>query len=273
MCIVFLVHHTVPDLPLVMAANRDEFFERPTLPMHFWEDYPTLLAGKDMQAGGTWLGVTRTGRIAVVTNYRETNTPKDGAPSRGKLITDFLLDQKVDVDTFRQRLDNEGKQYNGFNILFGNVNELFYYSNMVGHSTRLKPGVYGLSNHLLDTPWPKVTLGKGLLHELPPDPKQWTNDVLFGLLTNDHIPPDHLLPETGIDTAFERTLGSIFVSSPDYGTRCSTVIKLNRMGEVQAEERTWMDGFNQYESKGFRFFLDSDVELEPVSLEESAGRN
>ena len=265
MCIVFLAYQTLPHLPLVLAANRDEFFDRPTMPLHFWPDYPTLLAGKDMQAGGTWLGITRCGRVAVVTNYRDVKEPKPQAPSRGSLLTDFLLNPDLDTSSFATYLNEQGHSYNGFNLIFGNVNNLYYYSNVEGQCTELKPGVYGLSNHLLDTPWPKVTLGKELLAELPTNPDQWSNEVLFKLLTNDRIPPDHLLPQTGVGMAYERMLGGIFVSSDTYGTRSSSVIKVDCHGEVHAEERSWLDGPNRFESKDHRFFLDSDVVLDASS--------
>lgn len=254
MCIVFLVHHTVPSLPLVVAANRDEYFNRPTQPLHYWEDHPSLLAGRDLVAGGTWLGITRTGRLAMVTNYRDAQVPMPNAPSRGALLTDFLL-QQAPLEDFCQQLNSEGLHYNGFNIIFGDVNRLFYYSNQIGHTTALAPGVYGLSNHLLDTPWPKITLGKGLLAELPHDPAEWSSEVLFDLLTNDHIPPDHLLPETGVGLTYERTLSSIFVSGNNYGTRSSTVLKLDREGKASMEERTYLNGFEKYESRKFKFQL------------------
>jgi len=256
MCIVFLDFKNVPHLPLILAANRDEFFERPALPMHFWEDYPSLLAGKDLMGGGTWLGMTRKGRLAVITNYREL-TPNAHASSRGGLVTDFLLGRGSIAD-FQKRLEEEGRSFNGFNLLFGTVNELHYYSNQIGHSTTLEPGVYGLSNHLLDTPWPKVELGKGLLHELPHQ-DTWGKDALFGLLTNTSIPPDHLLPQTGVELAYERTLGSIFVTGTKYGTRCSTVIKMDDNLDVSVQERTYTNGPDQFESRSFRFFLDSDL--------------
>jgi uncharacterized protein with NRDE domain len=230
--------------------------------MQYWPDHPDLLAGKDLLGGGTWLGITRGGRLAVITNFRDTGPQREDAPSRGELVTAFL-NGDGDVDAFSRRLEREGARYNGFNLIFGDLQNLAYYSNQTGRAMHLGAGVYGLSNHLLDTPWPKVELGKGLLHEIPRQDSPWDMSSMFDLLTNTQIPPDHLLPETGLDLAYERTLASIFVVGKEYGTRCSTVIEVDRAGRASVCERTYLMGPNDYQARNFQFQV-SDIYAEDV---------
>lgn len=239
MCLILLAWQVHADYPLVVAANRDEFFQRRTQAAGFWPDKPAILAGRDLEAGGTWLGINRHGRFAALTNYREGGRQLPGAPSRGALVSDWLAAQ-APADTaehYLAALQSRSQQYNGFNLFIGDGQRLACLSNR-GHGVRwLAPGVYGLSNHLLDTPWPKLASAKrrfmAALADLP------ASDPFFQLLADREIVPDHHLPETGVPLAWERMLSAIFVESPDYGTRASTLLTLRRDGLAEMRERSF----------------------------------
>jgi len=239
MCLILIAWRVHPDYPLVVAANRDEFFARPTEPAAFWKDAPQVLAGRDLEAGGTWLGITRSGRFAALTNFRDPAQNRDGAPSRGGLVADFLSGDEA-PQAYLERIAFHGSQCNGYNLLVGDGETLWWSSNMGGESRPLQPGVYGVSNHLLDTPWPKVGAGKTALapalDRLPDD------RALFDLLQDDEIHADEDLPQTGIPLDWERLLSSAFVKSSDYGTRSSTVLTIGLNGWVIFDEQTWLPG-------------------------------
>jgi uncharacterized protein with NRDE domain len=236
MCLILLSYQKHPRYRLVLAANRDEFYERPTRPAAFWEEDENILAGRDLQAGGTWLGITRTGRLAAITNYREPHAFKQNAPSRGKLISGFLQETSTPCDYLRG-VAARSTLYNGFNILAGDTEKLCYFSNRDGGVKELAPGIYGLSNHLLDTPWPKVDLGKKLLGsalngDLVPE-------NIFQILRDKTMPGDKKLPKTGVSLEWERILSSIFINSPIYGTRSSTLITIDYEDNVNFIERVF----------------------------------
>jgi uncharacterized protein with NRDE domain len=237
MCLILAAWKAHPDYPLVMAANRDEFFARPTAPARFWEEAPHVLAGKDLEAGGTWLGVSRTGRFAALTNFRDPARNKAGAPSRGQLASRFLNGTQS-AQGYLMELESMASCYNGFNLMFGDREGLYCFSNCGEGERELAPGVYGLSNHLLDTPWPKVARGKSALSDamtaLPDE------DLLFALLRDDSIAPDDVLPRTGVSLEWERLLSASFVRSPAYGTRSSTVVLLNKAGQLRFIEQTFL---------------------------------
>lgn len=236
MCLILLAWHSHPDYPLVVAANRDEFFARPTAGAGFWEDAPQVLAGRDLQAGGTWLGATRSGRFAALTNFRDPARNKSGVPSRGQLVSGFLSGTESAAEYLRE-LESIADRYNGFNLVFGDLGGLWCFSNCGEGERELAPGVYGLSNHLLDTPWPKVARGKSALGEalqaLPDDAP------LFALLRDDRVAPDEELPRTGVSLEWERLLSAAFVRSPAYGTRSSTVVLVDRAGRLTFVEQTY----------------------------------
>ncbi len=239
MCLILLAWRVHDDCPLVIAANRDEFFARPTLPAGFWADAPEVLAGRDLEAGGTWLGITRSGRFAALTNFRDPSGQRSGLPSRGSLTSDFLRSDST-PPAYLEQLATSATTWNGFNLLLGDGQELYCYSNMGGPPHQLTPGIYGLSNHLLDTPWPKVTAAKAaLLDSLAVLPDQ---APLLALLRNRHIAADEQQPQTGVSLEWERLLSAAFVSAPGYGTRCSTIILFGRDGRVTFDERTWLPG-------------------------------
>jgi len=256
MCLILLAWQAHPGHSLVLAANRDEFFARPTAAADFWIDAPDLLAGRDLSAGGTWMGVTRQGRFAALTNYREPGQNRPDAPSRGQLVSDFLAGSMT-AATYLDELAQRSDTYNGFNLLCGNLaEELWHFSNRTegGRPHRLVPGIYGLSNHLLDTPWPKVAQGKSnLAHALAAVPM---DRPLFELLRDTTIHDDHHLPRTGLSLEWERVLSAAFVKMPEYGTRSSTLLCLDKRRFLSFDEQTWLPGARPGDRRRFRFRLE-----------------
>ncbi|MDT8421294.1 MAG: NRDE family protein [Desulfuromonadales bacterium] len=252
MCLILFACHQHPSYPLVMAANRDEFYARPTRTAGWWDDAPELLAGKDLSAGGTWLGVTRTGRVAAVTNYRDPAKHDPAARSRGGLTMAFLL-AGSSPQAFRARLQAGRNTYNGYNLLFGSFTDLHYFSNRGSAPGKLPPGIHGLCNHLLDTPWPKVRRGKQALalalQEREPDP-----DKLWEVLADTTPAKDDELPDTGISRAWEKMLSSIKIVGDHYGTRTSTLLTCRKDGLVEFTERTLQKDQRTTEVR-FRFTL------------------
>jgi uncharacterized protein with NRDE domain len=241
MCLVLLALDPHPDYQLVVAANRDEFYDRPTAPANFWLDAPSVLAGRDLQAGGTWLGITRGGRFAAVTNYRQGQREPTATRSRGLLVSDFLRGDISGLD-YMERVERDASLYNGFNLLAGDSAGLFYFSNREGRVRRLSPGVYGLSNHLLDTPWPKVAATKSVFGTVLRGSGLQLTDDLFRLLSSRNRAKDEELPSTGVGPDWERLLSSAFIASPDYGTCSSTVVLLSRAGSIVFVERSFGRG-------------------------------
>lgn len=236
MCLILVAWRAHPDYPLVVAANRDEFFARPAASAQWWTDQPEVLAGRDLEAGGTWLGVNRRGAFAGLTNFRDPNNQRPGTPSRGALVTDALT-QGQPVAARLAWLAHHGGDYNGFNLIFSDGRDLAVFESVSGCGQVLPPGVYGLSNHLLDTPWPKVLAAKSRLHAALdglPD-----TAPLLDLLRDDHPAPDEALPRTGVSLEWERLLSSAFIRAPGYGTRCSTVVCVDRAGQGRFQEWTW----------------------------------
>ncbi len=238
MCLVLLALDSHPEYSLIVAANRDEFYDRPTMPAAFWADAPSVLAGRDLKAGGTWLGIDRRGRLAAVTNYRQGQRESPAPRSRGRLVSDFLT-MGTGPREYMERVHSEAGLYNGFNLIAGNAAGLFYYSNREGRLRVLAPGVYGLSNHLLDTPWPKVEATKTAFGALLSAGASEPIAALFALLTNRDRASDDQLPSTGVGREWERLLSSAFIASDDYGTRSSTVVLVGRDGSMIFVERTF----------------------------------
>ncbi|MFO7985449.1 MAG: NRDE family protein [Desulfatiglandaceae bacterium] len=241
MCLLLLAHQAHPDYPLIIAANRDEFYERPTAPLAFWDDIPEVLAGKDLRSGGTWLGITQEGRIAAVTNFRDPTSQRPNAPSRGQLVKDFLAGMESPAAYLAGLVPN-ARAYNGFNLVLGTVQEMWWYSNRGEGMQRITPGIHGLSNHLLDTPWPKVKQGKRTLTKILSQGPTSLEQALFEMLADPSTAPDHLLPDTGVGLKKERMLSPIFITSPDYGTRSSTLLFIDYQGRVTVTERTYDAG-------------------------------
>jgi len=238
MCLILVAWRAHPDYPMVVAANRDEFFCRPTAGAAWWPD-GELLAGRDLQDGGTWMGITATGRFAALTNYRDPLRQREAAVSRGGLAADFLHSDAQPLPWLGAHAANAA-QYNGFNLIAAAGDQLAWASNVTGDCTALPPGVYGLSNHLLDSPWPKLVAARSALAAaLVALPEQ---RPLFDLLRDDSMHPDDQLPRTGVSLEWERLLSSAFVRAPGYGTRSSTVLLVYRDGSVVFDEQTWLEG-------------------------------
>ena len=241
MCLVLIAWRAHPRYPLVIAANRDEFFARPTAAARFWEDAPDILAGRDLSAGGTWMGITRQGRFAALTNFREPGGRKTEAPSRGGLVSGFLAGA-MPAEAYMAAVQDRAALYNGFNLVCGTSDDgLWHFSNRQAASARqLPPGIFGLSNHLLDTPWPKVARGKSdlakALAALPSDMP------LFALLRDDRVHEDGRLPRTGISLDWERILSAAFVRAENYGTRSSTVLRQDEQGVIAFDELAYLPG-------------------------------
>ncbi|MDD2335082.1 MAG: NRDE family protein [Geobacteraceae bacterium] len=255
MCLIFLAHRVHPRYPLILAANRDEFYQRPTVPAAFWETKPQLLAGRDLKSGGTWLGISRTGRIAALSNYRDPNSVRENAPSRGDLVTDFLLGDMPPAE-YLALLRERSHDYNGFNIIFGDLKNLFFYSNRGEVPPLLQPGIHGLSNHLLDTPWPKVTQGKKTLAEILALGKEPDVEEIFTLLADHSLPDDSLLPDTGVGLETERLLAPLFITGPTYGTRSSSILLINHDTEVTFVERTYNGTPGSGSTRTFHFTIE-----------------
>ena len=252
MCLLLIASRIHQDYKLIVAANRDEFYSRPAAPADFWNDHPDLLAGKDLEAGGTWLGITQNGRFSAITNFRNFHNPvKENAPSRGKLTTDFLL-AKNSMQSYTEKLQNSSSDYNGFNLIYGIKDDLFYYSNQTKIEIRLTKGIYGLSNALLDTPWTKIKRSKKRFSEiLDKDDKEIEN--IFALLNDKETAPDKELPDTGLDKEREKALSSIFIKTPKYGTRCSTVLLIDKNDNVEFIETTYHPEGDNFSGVKFEF--------------------
>lgn len=250
MCLILLAWRAHPEFPLVVAANRDEYHRRPTAAAAFWSDVPELLAGRDLEGGGTWLGITRQGRFAALTNFRDPGRHKPTAPSRGRLVTDFLTGDAT-IDAYLDTLP--ANEYNGFNLLLCDRQRMVAFSNVSGIRHELTPGIYGLSNAFLDTPWPKVGAGKmaleAALHSLPGETAFWT------LLRDDTIHPDSTLPATGISLEWERLLSAAFIRGTDYGTRNSTLLKVGADGTACFTEQSWQPNGQAGDRQSLKFLL------------------
>lgn len=238
MCLIAIAYRVHPAYPLIIAANRDEFYDRPTAPLDFWPDHPDILAGRDLKNHGTWLGVNTQGKVAAVTNYREPDAKPDTGISRGRLVSDFLAG-KTPAENYLDTIAGQKDAYSGFNLIAGKADRLLWYSNRGGVITIIDPGIHAVSNHLLDTPWPKTeTIRQGMAAVVGAqgeiDPEE-----IFSLLADTTRPPDEQLPDTGIGPDWERTLSPVFITSSIYGTRCSSVIRVDTAGNILFCERTF----------------------------------
>ncbi len=238
MCLIVFAWQVVPGAPLVAAANRDEYYERPASAAGWWEDQPDIYAGRDLQAGGTWIGITRSGRFAALTNIRNPADKRSDAPSRGALTTDFLQGA-ITAERYVAQLRETADRYNGFNLLVGDREQLVWFSNRGDDDERngrpLAPGLYGLSNARLDTPWPKVVRTKAqfasLLCQCAPQ------EAFFDMLADTTVASDCRLPNTGVDISTERWLSPVLIRSANYGTRVSTIVTLYPDGSGALIER------------------------------------
>lgn len=242
MCLILFALDAHPDYPLVLAANREERYARASAPMAPWPDDPDVLAGRDLEAGGTWIGLHRSGRFAAITNMREDTPTTTGLRSRGDLTRRFLQG-RMPAAEYAATVFAERVHYAGFNLLTGDVSGLWYCAS-AAEPQRLPPGVYGLSNGLLDTPWPKVVKGKAALAARIGNGAIDNHgaDALLTILRDRTTPPDHELPDTGVGLDMERVLGSCFIAGDEYGTRASTALLIDRSGTAFAYEQNFGPG-------------------------------
>ncbi len=228
---------------MIIAANRDEFYSRPTAPVHYWEDHPNILGGRDLKAQGTWLAVSKSGKIGALTNIR---TPEEmtaeAKKSRGELVVNYLLSKKSPKE-YLTALAGHSSDYAGFNLLTGTPDELYYMNNYDNKISRVTDGTHGLSNEYLDTPWPKVVIGKEQLDKVISE-DDIDIDALFSLLRIDTKAADDIVQQTGVDAGLEKKLSPLFIDIPDfdYGTRCSTVVLVDRQNNITLIERTFKNG-------------------------------
>ena len=242
MCLIVFAWQVVPGAPLVAAANRDEFYDRPTAAACAWPENPNVYAGRDLKGGGSWMGINRQGpngpRFAALTNIRGPQERRDDAPSRGALVADYLAGE-LDAEAYIARIAQGSEEYNGFNLVLGDRERLFWFSNRGDDDARngkaLPPGVYGISNSLLDAPWPKVVRTKAqfasLLCQGAPE------DAYFEMLADTTCAPDLRLPDTGIALDLERVLSAVCIETAGYGTRTSTVVRLWDDAPAELHER------------------------------------
>ncbi|MBK9090742.1 MAG: NRDE family protein [Holophagales bacterium] len=252
MCLIVFGLHAHPRYPLVVAANRDEFVARPSEPAAFWQGYDGMLAGRDLVAGGTWMGVTRSGRFAALTNVRDPRAFDPSAPSRGELAVRFLASVEEPVSHLR-RLAAEGSRRNGFNLLAAANGRLGWFSNAGGEPREVEAGVHAVSNALLDTPWPKVRRSVTGLTRILEREDEIDPEELFALLADREPAQDGELPDTGVGLATERILSSPFIAAPGYGTRGTTLLLVASTGRATMLERRFDEGF--FETGTARFEL------------------
>jgi uncharacterized protein with NRDE domain len=255
MCLIAVSYHHRPRYPLVVIANRDEFYARPTAPATFWSEHGKVLAGRDAVGGGTWLGCDRAGRFAAVTNFRDPRTPRPSACSRGTLVSSFLIGRDP-AAAYLHGVHRERHRYNHFNLLVGDETGLFYYPSVSAKSKKLAPGVYGLSNGLLEAPWPKVQKATRGLARLLDGEGSLELEQLFELLLDTEIAPDHLLPDTGVGLEWERALSPLFVRAPGYGTRSCTVIMRDAADQVLFAEKSFDAEGKEQETLVYRFAIE-----------------
>jgi uncharacterized protein with NRDE domain len=250
-CLILFAWQSHPRYSLVLAANRDEFHQRPTADADFWDEQPEILGGRDLQAGGTWLGVGRGGRFAAITNYREPSEPRAvTARSRGHFVGEFLAEKSSPME-YAAQVKEQGSEYEGFNLLLGHQDALAWVSNRSEGVVAVDQGVHGLSNHLLDTRWPKVQAGRDSLQSLLGN-EEVEADALFDLLTDRALVPGRIPEHIEKHLAPERMMNHNFIVSPVYGTRSSTILLLGRDGSIYFSERQFnVDG----QATGTRRFL------------------
>ena len=253
MCLIALGWRALPAYRLVVAANRDEYFGRPSAAADFWDDHRTVLAGRDLEAGGTWLGITLEGRFAALTNYRNPAERRTGVPSRGALVSDFLIGKATPAEYVKE-IGQKATDFNGFSLLAGDPEALWFISNRGGRALRVEPGVHGLSNHLLDTPWPKVERAKARFAEQLKRP--FDAAAAFALLGDTERATSSELPSTGVSLELEERLSAIrILAAGGYGTRCSTVLCFTTDGRLEFHERSYREDGGEGATISYRMTL------------------
>jgi uncharacterized protein with NRDE domain len=261
MCLVYFALNNHPIYKLIVLANRDEFYNRKAIPAGFWPEDKNIIGGQDTavyepgQYPGTWLGLTKKGRVAFLTNYRDLKNIKINAPSRGQLVSGFLA-SSFTAEKYLNNVSNIGQSYNGFNLVTGIGDHFYYFSNIQNDIKKLDNGIYGLSNHLLDTPWTKLRLGKNNFEQYILSRNALDTDHLLDIMIDETQATDIELPDTGIGIEKERMLSSIFIRSTDYGTRNTTLILVDRNYHVTFIERTYFKDPSRHNTLKFEFKID-----------------
>jgi len=235
MCLILFAKNCHPKYKLILIANRDEFYNRPTKELHKWAS--GMYAGKDLQAGGTWMGIAGDGKFAALTNFRAPNQIDTTKRTRGHLVSRFLTGNQHPYP-YLESVHHLASTYNGFNLLCGSPDALFYYSNIQKKIIEIEDGIHGLSNAFLNTDWPKVTKGKHQLKHAIQAPEITISD-LFQILSDKEKASDETLPSTGVSVEWERKLSPLFIQSETYGTRCSSIITIDKNNAVQFIERSF----------------------------------
>ena len=253
MCLIVFANNFLDDYKLIFAANRDEFYNRLSEQAEFWNEYPDLLAGKDLQAGGTWMGITKQGKFAAITNFRDLKNHRNDAPSRGNLTLDFLIND-ITPEEYYNKLKPILNNFNGFNLLLGSVDGLCYFSNKLDGLQKLDPDIHGISNSILDTPWPKVEKSKRQLKQLIEQQNIHPWEIL-NLLDDTSQAKDEELPDTGVGLELERMLSPIFIKSKEYGTRSSTIVTVDKYNNVRFVEKTYFANTGRFSNRDFNFII------------------
>ena len=253
MCLILFAHAAHPAYPLLIAANRDEYYARPTAIAAFWQDHPHILGGRDLEGMGTWLGVTRKGRFAALTNFRDPSGRKTDAPTRGGLVSGFLTSD-LEPQAYLEEIALSAPRYNGFSLLTGDIGGVFYFCSREGLVRQVPSSIHGLSNHLLDTPWPNVVRGKQRLQAGLEN--EHSAEALLDLMHDREQAGPGELPDTGIGTEMERVLSPALIVSPQYGTRASTAVLFGSDGGVSFNECTILRGGETGATLSLRFHLE-----------------
>lgn len=256
MCLIAFAYKCDSNYKLLLIANRDEFYKRPTRKAQFWvdENLENILAGKDLEAGGTWMGVHKTtGTWCALTNYRDLKKHEPAAPSRGEITLNFLK-SSLSPKQYANDISSDSKKYNGYNLLMGNLDEVYHYSNISDELTKTEPGVHGLSNALLNSPWPKVNRSKRRLNDLIKN-QDYDIEDLFSILQDEEKAPIQELPDTGLSLEMEKAISPVFIKTDGYGTRCSTILLIDYENNITFHERRFIDNrevSDQHSSYSFK---------------------
>jgi uncharacterized protein with NRDE domain len=255
MCLVIVAYKAHADYPLVLAANRDEMYQRATRAAQFWPDYPSILAGQDLEQGGTWLGLDKSGRLAAVTNYRDGMVQKTAGTSRGLLVSHYLQKQNAPINYLEQCIA-ESDHFNSFNLLLGDVRTLYFLSSREHRYRQLEAGIHGISNGDLDSSWPKVEGAKQQMSALLAANQLDDHERILALLADRQTPADESLPDTGIGLAWERALAPVFIKSEEYGTRASSVLSIDRDNNVRFSERAYDSQGKAQDTRYYEFGIE-----------------
>jgi uncharacterized protein with NRDE domain len=264
MCIILFANGSHPRFPLIVAANRDEAYDRPASAAQFWKDHPLIFAGRDLSHGGTWLGLTSEGRFAAITNYRQAQRMRPAPRSRGELTLGYLSGSQ-DVASYLQQATARNTEYNGYSLIAGTPDRLYVLSNRASGVSPIPAGVHGLSNGLLNDPWPKVQQGVAVLRSLLDADEAQLTPTLFDLLTDSTPAPDDLLPSSGVALERERSRSAIFIPGETYGTRASTVVLVGIDGSVLFTERRFGPRGALVGTTEHRFQLTRTFSLHPAA--------